>query len=52
MIHCEEILGSCVMLRIKIWARPDLNRGPSPRKGDVIATKPRARLKVVKTGNI
>ena len=29
-----------------IWARPDSNRGPSPRKGDVITTRPRA-LKVI-----
>ena len=25
------------------WARPDSNRGPSPRQGDVITARPRAR---------
>ncbi len=24
------------------WARPDSNRGPSPRQGDVITPRPRA----------
>ncbi len=30
--------------RVFIWARPDSNRRPSPCKGDVITTKPRALL--------
>ena len=29
------------------WARPDLNRGPSPRKGDVITPRPRAPILLI-----
>gem|GEM_PF-4349773 len=28
------------------WARPDSNRGPSPRQGDVITPRPRAPIKL------
>ncbi len=28
------------------WARPDSNRGPSPRKGDVITPRPRAPIHI------
>ncbi len=29
------------------WARPDSNRGPSPRKGDVITPRPRAPILLI-----
>ena len=33
-----------MLLRENAWARQDSNLGPSPRQGDIIATRPRALM--------